>query len=120
MSEYIKKEDMERILYSTNNAVRIGEEFLELPTYAIPETTPTGEYIKKADALRIASISTLSVNQVVSTIKALSTYSMPDIEKIRAEIEEKSEDDVLSTGEQVGLITALEIIDQHIGKGDKE
>lgn len=36
--EYIKKADMERILYSTNNAVRIGELFTELPTYSIPDS----------------------------------------------------------------------------------
>ena len=36
--EYISKADMEKILYSTNNAIRIGEEFLELPTYAIPNS----------------------------------------------------------------------------------
>lgn len=76
--EYIRKADMERILYSTNNAVRIGEEFLELPTYVVPKTTLSGEYIKKADVLRIVSITTLSIDQVVSTIKALTTYSFPD------------------------------------------
>lgn len=36
--EYISKADMERILYSTNNAVRIGEEFLELQTYSFPDS----------------------------------------------------------------------------------
>lgn len=36
--EYIKKADMERILYSSNNAVRIGELFTELPTYSIPDS----------------------------------------------------------------------------------
>ena len=38
MSEYIKKADMEKILYSTNNAVRIGELFTELPTYTFPDS----------------------------------------------------------------------------------
>jgi hypothetical protein len=83
--EYIKKADMERILYSTNNAVRIGELFMELPTYSIPGTAAPGEYIKKSDALRIASITTLSVDQVVSTIKALSTYSFPDSAENKSE-----------------------------------
>lgn len=44
--EYIRKSDMERILYSTNNAIRIGEEFLELPTYSFPEREK-GEWIEK-------------------------------------------------------------------------
>lgn len=35
--EYIRKADMEKILYSTNNAVRIGELFTELPTYSFPD-----------------------------------------------------------------------------------
>lgn len=44
--EYIKKADMERILYSTNNAVRIGELFTELPTYTIPNSAEIkGEWI---------------------------------------------------------------------------
>ena len=85
LGEYIKKADMEKILYSTNNAVRIGEEFLELPTYAIPKATPPGEYIKKADALRIARVATFSVDQTVSIIKALSTYSIPDSAKNKGE-----------------------------------
>ncbi len=46
MSEYIKKEDMEKILYSTNNAVRIGELFTELPTYSFPNSAENkGEWI---------------------------------------------------------------------------
>lgn len=36
--EYISKAEMEKILYSTNDAVRIGELLEELPTYSIPET----------------------------------------------------------------------------------
>lgn len=43
----------------------------------LEEFSPEGEYIKKSDALRIVSITTLSVDQVVSTIKALPTYSFP-------------------------------------------
>lgn len=72
--EYIRKADMERILYSTSNAVRIGEEFLELPTYAIP-----------------------------------------DIEKIRAEIEKVAEEEADCTEWSRGLRYALKIIDKHIG-----
>lgn len=36
------------------------------------------------------------------------------LENVREEIKEKSEDDVLSTGEQVGLSYALDIIDKHL------
>ena len=47
MNEYIKKADMEKILYSTNNVVRIGELFTELPTYSFPDSSDDkGEWIK--------------------------------------------------------------------------
>lgn len=50
--EYIKKADMERILYSTNNAVRIGELFTELPTYTIPNSAEiNGEWIPVTERL---------------------------------------------------------------------
>ena len=38
------------------------------------------------------------------------------LDDIKEELQEKSEDDILSTGEQIGLIIALEIID----KGGKD
>lgn len=90
MSEYIKKDDAIKafeksllgkyILWDTQDKIKkdMQGRISQLPTYSIPETAKPCEYIKKADALRIASITTLSVDQVVSTIKALSTYSFPD------------------------------------------
>lgn len=45
--EYIRKTDMERILYSTNNAIRIGEEFLELPTYSFPDSVENKDSVFK-------------------------------------------------------------------------
>lgn len=84
MSEYIKKEDTIEYLndlFGEMCHVSFGnvlQSIDSLQTYSIPETAKPCEYIKKADALRIASITTLSVDQVVSTIKALSTYSFPD------------------------------------------
>lgn len=51
--EYIKKEDMEKILYTTNNAVRIGELFTELPTYSFPDSAEdnTMEWIYEGDEI---------------------------------------------------------------------
>lgn len=49
--EYIRKADMERILYSTNNAVRIGEEFLELQTYSFPDSAKTDTAKPESDLI---------------------------------------------------------------------
>lgn len=75
---------------------------------------PITGYVKTREELN--DLDRISYDSCMGAISALSKSA--DIEKIRAEIEEKSEDDVLSTGEQVGLIKALEIIDKHI-EGDK-
>lgn len=50
--EYIKKADMEKILYTTNNAVRIGELFTELPTYSFPDREKIGTCSKCGKAMQ--------------------------------------------------------------------
>ncbi len=55
--DLISKADMERILYSTNNVVRIGELFTGLPTYSFPNSAENnkGEWIVKENDSAVCS-----------------------------------------------------------------
>lgn len=65
--EYIRKADMERILYSTSNAVRIGEEFLELPTYSFPDSAENNTMDIYSDLLRVKH-GTMSIDSLIDKV----------------------------------------------------
>ena len=54
--EYIRRADMDRILYSTNNPIRIGEEFLDLPTYSIPDIEKIRAEIENLDTALLCEL----------------------------------------------------------------
>lgn len=131
--EYIRKADMERILYSTNNAVRIGELFTELPTYSIPEKAktdtakPESDLISRTQAINdyaqcFADAYGMDCGEMfIGVLHQCPTFlGSADIEKIRAEIKENiaTRESNKSMVQNVGLYLALEIIDKHI-RGDK-
>lgn len=81
--EYIKKEDMERILYSTNNAVRIGELFTELPTYSFPDSAENkGEITALEAENRTLRIELENAEEVLRGLKE-------DLADARAELRER-------------------------------
>lgn len=54
--EYIRRADMDRILYSTTNPIRIGEEFLDLPTYSIPDIEKIRAEIENLDTALLCEL----------------------------------------------------------------
>lgn len=71
-----------------------------------------GEYIKKEDALSIIRDNDGKA-RMYQLVNHLHTYSIPDIEKIRAEIEEQAYLGINDEYSQ-GMFETLHIIDNHI------
>lgn len=133
MEEYIKKSELLKANKDAwSGVVNIDESgsyiamenegiFDDLPTYSIPETAISGEYIRKADMERIL-YSTNNPIRIGEEFLDLPTYTMPDIEEIKAEIEEFREETFHRPNTDyeayASIEHCLEIIDKHIG-GDK-
>lgn len=139
LGEYIRKADMEKILYSTNNAVRIGELFTELPTYAFYKTDKPEEIEVGIDdegypfGKRIMSDKFFPDSAKAETAKPeewvidFSNIKDAELESIKAEIHELDVEDLifyegthkLCHSEFICKDDVMAIIDKHLGGEDK-